>query len=344
MPVGAPSFREALRWGVETYHALKKRPARARALHRGRRRGRVRPEPRQQRGGRSSCCWRPSRRPATRRASRSRIALDPAATELFDDGTLRASRARAGDSRPAEMVDYWADLVERYPIVSIEDGMAEDDWDGWKTAHPGRRRPRPARRRRPVRHQHRAAERGIDARRRQQHPHQGQPDRHAHRDARRGRAGRRARGYTSVISPSHRARPRTRRSPTSRWPPTAGRSRPARRPAAIASRSTTSCCASRATWVRRRPTAGGAAGSRRITGRAMTDDATPAPGAVRTTACAGVPRSTKAPGRSTGPTRQSRGARRHAAVRAPASRPGRRRPGGRAGGGSADRGLARAAR
>ena len=58
------------------------------------------------------------------------IALDPAASELWKDGSYHLD----GEGRqlsPAEMVEYWVDLCGRYPIVSIEDGMAEDDWDGW---------------------------------------------------------------------------------------------------------------------------------------------------------------------------------------------------------------------
>ena len=58
------------------------------------------------------------------------IALDPASTELYSDGryTLaRENRALTG----AELVDFWTDWVDRYPIVSLEDGLAEDDWEGW---------------------------------------------------------------------------------------------------------------------------------------------------------------------------------------------------------------------
>ena len=58
------------------------------------------------------------------------IALDPAMSELWKNGAY----VLEGEGRtltPGEMVDYWANLVDRYPIVSIEDGMAEDDWDGW---------------------------------------------------------------------------------------------------------------------------------------------------------------------------------------------------------------------
>ncbi len=55
------------------------------------------------------------------------------------------------------MVDLWAALVERYPIVSIEDALAEDEWDGWQCADRAARRPRAARRRRPLRHERRIA-------------------------------------------------------------------------------------------------------------------------------------------------------------------------------------------
>jgi enolase len=58
------------------------------------------------------------------------IAMDPASSELYKDG----SYVLAGEGRilsPAEMVQYWVDLVGRYPIVSVEDAMAEDDWEGW---------------------------------------------------------------------------------------------------------------------------------------------------------------------------------------------------------------------
>jgi enolase len=61
------------------------------------------------------------------------FALDPAATEFYD--AERGVYVLAGEGREltsAEMVDFWADLVDRYPIISLEDGMAEDDWDGWK--------------------------------------------------------------------------------------------------------------------------------------------------------------------------------------------------------------------
>jgi enolase len=60
------------------------------------------------------------------------IALDPAASELYDDGSYVLEHEGRTLS-PAELADYWVDLAARYPIVSIEDGMDEEDWDGWRT-------------------------------------------------------------------------------------------------------------------------------------------------------------------------------------------------------------------
>ena len=78
------------------------------------------------------------------------LALDPATSELWDDGSY-VLPGRAGRCSSAELVDYWVDLVGRYPIVSIEDGMAEEDWDGWAALHQGAGRAGPARRRRHLR-------------------------------------------------------------------------------------------------------------------------------------------------------------------------------------------------
>ena len=121
----------------------------------------------------------------------------------------------------AEMADYWADLVDRYPILSIEDGMDEEDWDGWKalTDSLGDRCQlvgddlfvtNPER-----------LQRGIEAGVANSILDQGQPDRHADRDARGDRAWR-ARPATRPSCRTAPARPRTRRSPTSRWRPGCG--------------------------------------------------------------------------------------------------------------------------
>jgi enolase len=129
MPVGAASFSEALRWGVETYHAL---AAVLKARHLSTAVG--------DEGGFAPDL--PANEDAVRilveaiesagrvPGEEVAIALDPAASEFFEDGAYHL-RGEGRRLSPAEMVDYWVDLCDRFPIVSLEDGMAEDDWDGW---------------------------------------------------------------------------------------------------------------------------------------------------------------------------------------------------------------------
>ena len=129
MPVGAPSFAEALRWGAETYHALKK-VIKSKGYNTG-----VGDE-----GG-----FAPSLKSneeaveliieAIQKAGYEPgkdifVALDPAASEVFEDGKYvlkKEGRTLSGE----EMVDFYQNWVEKYPIISIEDGLAEDDWDNW---------------------------------------------------------------------------------------------------------------------------------------------------------------------------------------------------------------------
>ena len=128
-PLGAPSFREGLRWAAETYHALGK------LLHEQGLATTVGDE-----GGYApslpsnedaiSAVQSAIERAGYTPGEQIAIALDPATTELYGDGryTLaREGRALTG----AELIDFWADWADRYPIVSIEDGLAEDDWEGW---------------------------------------------------------------------------------------------------------------------------------------------------------------------------------------------------------------------
>src|SRR3712207_9281084 len=58
------------------------------------------------------------------------LAMDPAVTEIYQDGKYHLARENRSLSSE-EMVDYWADIAARYPLISLEDGLAEDDWDGW---------------------------------------------------------------------------------------------------------------------------------------------------------------------------------------------------------------------
>ena len=116
------------------------------------------------------------------------LGLDCAATEFFKDGAYVYGGENKTRSR-SEQAKYLADLVSRYPIVSIEDGMSEDDMDGSEGIDRFDRQEVPARRRRSVRHQCHAPCRRHQEWPRQFDPDQGQPDRYADRDARLGRTG-----------------------------------------------------------------------------------------------------------------------------------------------------------
>ena len=129
MPVGAASFSEALQWGVEAYHMLKTVLAeRGLSTAVGDEGGFAPDLPDNETAVKVlvEAIERCQRKPGTDIA----IALDPATTELWRDGAYHLD----GEGRvltSSELVSYWADLCQRYPIVSIEDGMAEDDWAGW---------------------------------------------------------------------------------------------------------------------------------------------------------------------------------------------------------------------
>jgi enolase len=126
VPAGADSFAHALQIGAETYHELKKVLA-----------GRGFATAVGDEGGfapnlESSEAVIQAIVDAAESAGhgdRVAIALDPASSEFFSDG---AYRFEGREVAPADMAAFYADLVDRFPIVSIEDGNAEDDWDGWK--------------------------------------------------------------------------------------------------------------------------------------------------------------------------------------------------------------------
>ncbi len=133
MPVGAPSFSEGLRWGVEVFHALKT------ALKKHGYSTAVGDE-----GGFAPSCksneeaiqivleaiaaagYKPGEQVS--------IALDPASSEFYDKASGKYVFKKSDKSAYAsfQMAAYWTNWAEKYPIVSIEDGMAEDDWAGWK--------------------------------------------------------------------------------------------------------------------------------------------------------------------------------------------------------------------
>ncbi|HVV26768.1 MAG TPA: phosphopyruvate hydratase [Rhizomicrobium sp.] len=130
MPAGAPTFREALRMGAEVFHTLKKQLSEAGLNTNVGDEGGFAPNlksPDEALGFIS----RAVEKAGYRLGEDIFFALDPASTEFFKDGKY----VLEGEGRtlsPDEMVKVYADLVSRYPIVSIEDGMAEDDWAGWK--------------------------------------------------------------------------------------------------------------------------------------------------------------------------------------------------------------------
>ncbi len=226
IPVGAPSFREAVRYGAEVFHALKKIIDDQGHEHRGRRRRRLRAQRGQPRGG------------------------DPADPGSHRQGRLhgrRADRASAWTARPASSTRTASTCSTAKGLTLSRAGLDRHAGqlggqvpDHQHRGRHGRKRlgrleapDRPAGqegatgRRRPVRHQHQDPEGRHREGRRQLDPHQDQPDRHADRDLRRHRDGQ-ARRLDQRHQPPQRARPRTRPSPTSRWAATPARSRPAR--------------------------------------------------------------------------------------------------------------------
>ena len=129
MPVGAPSFREGLRWGAETYHQLRKiLNSRGLSTAVGDEGG-FAPDLATNEDAVKILVEAISAADFTPGIDIA-IALDPAMSELYSDGRYHlAGEGLTLDT--AQLVDYWTRLVDTYPIVSIEDGMAEDDWDGW---------------------------------------------------------------------------------------------------------------------------------------------------------------------------------------------------------------------
>jgi len=131
MPVGAPSFKEALRMGSEVFHHLKN------ILHAQKHMTAVGDEggfaPNLQSNEEAVEVILEAIKAAGYEAGKDiKIALDPASSEFFKDDNY-VLQAEADPKRtPEEMVDFYDSWVNKYPIVSIEDGMAEDDWSGWK--------------------------------------------------------------------------------------------------------------------------------------------------------------------------------------------------------------------
>lgn len=133
MPVGAPSFSEGLRWGTEVFHHLKKvLKSKGLSTNVG-----------DEGGFAPNIASNEEAIQYVLKAIESAgykpgedmfIAMDAASSEFFnkDKGVYHFKKSTGDELTPAEMVDYWNDWVNKYPIISIEDGCDEDDWDGWK--------------------------------------------------------------------------------------------------------------------------------------------------------------------------------------------------------------------
>jgi enolase len=132
MPVGASSFAEALRWCAEIYHTLKKVLGERGLSTAVGDEGGFAPDLKSNEEPLlllTEACHRAG----YEAGEQVMFALDPAVTELFD--TKRNVYVLKGEGRELTreaMVDYWAELADKYPIISLEDGMAEEDWTGWK--------------------------------------------------------------------------------------------------------------------------------------------------------------------------------------------------------------------
>ena len=129
MPVGAPSFREGLRWGAEIFHTLKKVLASAGYATGVGDEGGYAPSLKSNQEA-LAYITQAIEQAGYRPGEDVLLALDPASTELYQDGRY-VLRGEGRTLTTAEMVDFWAEWVDRYPIISIEDGLSEDDWDGW---------------------------------------------------------------------------------------------------------------------------------------------------------------------------------------------------------------------
>ncbi|HEV2012623.1 MAG TPA: phosphopyruvate hydratase [Candidatus Dormibacteraeota bacterium] len=139
VPAGAPSYREGLRWGAEVFHALKD-SLHQRGLSTGQGdEGGFAPELDTNEQAMTllvDAIERSGHRPG----EEVFIALDPAASEFYRDGRYQLTgEGRSLDVQ--ELVDRWASWIDRYPVISIEDGLAEDDWEGWRllTSRLGKR-------------------------------------------------------------------------------------------------------------------------------------------------------------------------------------------------------------
>ena len=131
VPYGAPTFKEALRMGAEVFHTLKsvlKKKGYSTAVGDE---GGFAPNLKSNEEALEVVCEAVTKA-GYKLGEQIGIALDPAASEFFQDGKYVFKKSDGSERTSGQMVEFWAGWVAKYPIVSIEDGMAEDDWEGWK--------------------------------------------------------------------------------------------------------------------------------------------------------------------------------------------------------------------
>ncbi len=132
MPVGAPTFSEALRMGVEVFGALKKVLKKKNYNTAVGDEGGFAPDLKSNREA-LDVIVEAVEKSGYKLGEDIKLALDPASTEFYDAEKKKYVLSAEGKELTSEeMIDFYADLVDNYPIISIEDGLAEDDWDGWK--------------------------------------------------------------------------------------------------------------------------------------------------------------------------------------------------------------------
>jgi enolase len=133
MPVGAPTFSEALRMGAEVFHNLKAVLKKLGHSTNVGDEGGFAPNLKSNEEA-ITVILQAIEKAGYKPGSDICIALDPASSEYFlaDENVYHLHKSTGDKLTPSQMVDYWKVWVDKYPIISIEDGMAEDDWDGWK--------------------------------------------------------------------------------------------------------------------------------------------------------------------------------------------------------------------
>jgi enolase len=133
MPIGAPGFSEGLRWGVEIFHALKSVLKKKGYSTNVGDEGGFAPDI-QSNEEAIDTVMAAITAAGFKAGTEVSIAMDPAVSEMFDskEKVYHFHKSDGKKLSSEKMVDFWANWVKNYPIVSIEDGMAEDDWDGWK--------------------------------------------------------------------------------------------------------------------------------------------------------------------------------------------------------------------